>query len=96
MPYSSKIGTRERLVRFYEKNDPSKLKDIDGILVKYAGKHEQLFESLSKEYPVDVDVDVDVDGFLVMLLLALLSLLLLLLLPSALFGMSLEFMMMRY
>ena len=40
-------------MRFYEMNDPSKLSDskfIDDILTKYAGKHQQLFESLAKSY----------------------------------------------
>jgi len=40
-------------VRFYEMNDPSKLSDskfIDDVLIRYAGKHHQLLESLAKPY----------------------------------------------
>lgn len=54
MSSSKKMGTRERLVRFYEKNDPEKLRDnkfIDDMLIRYAGKHQQLLESLATSYP---------------------------------------------
>ena len=40
-------------MRFYEMNDPSKLSDskfIDDVLIRYAGKHHQLLESLAKPY----------------------------------------------
>ena len=53
MSSGKKMSTRERLVRFYEMNDPSKLSDskfIDDVLIRYAGKHHQLLESLAKPY----------------------------------------------
>jgi hypothetical protein len=53
MSSRKKMSTRERLVRFYEMNDPSKLSDskfIDDVLIRYAGKHHQLLESLAKPY----------------------------------------------
>ena len=42
--------TRERLVAFYTKYQPDKLDGIDGILDKYVGKEDKLFNALVKKY----------------------------------------------
>lgn len=41
---------RERLVAFFEKNDPSKLGDVDSMLESYAGVESMLFDSLELKY----------------------------------------------
>jgi len=46
----------QRLTAFYEKYEPEKLANLPNLLVKYAGKEEQLFTALVKKYgdePVD-------------------------------------------
>ena len=42
--------TEERLVAFYTKYQPDKLGGIEGILQKYAGKEDKLFNALVKKY----------------------------------------------
>lgn len=45
--------TREIVVAFYQKYNPSKMAEIDKVLTKYAGKEEQLLRNLAKKYNVD-------------------------------------------
>lgn len=45
----------ERLVAFYEKYMPEKVEAIPGLLEKYAGKEEKLFEALVKKYGPEPD-----------------------------------------
>lgn len=42
--------TEERLTEFYRKYVPEKIDSIPGLLEKYAGKEEKLFEALTKKY----------------------------------------------
>jgi len=42
--------TEERLTEFYKKYVPEKIDAIPGLLEKYAGKEEKLFEALTKKY----------------------------------------------
>ena len=42
---------RRRLLDFYTKFNPTKVADVDGLLVKYRGKEAKLFRSLLKKYP---------------------------------------------
>lgn len=44
---------REVLVAFYQKFNPSKLGEVDKVLVKYKGNEEHLFRNLAKKYNVD-------------------------------------------
>ena len=41
---------RRRLVSFYEKNAPEKVKDVDAILAKYLGHEDTLFAKLEAKY----------------------------------------------
>jgi len=53
---SSKFGgrnPRDILVSFYQSKNPSKINDVDKVLMKYAGKEEQLFINLAKKYNLD-------------------------------------------
>ncbi len=46
----------ERLTKFYEKYVPEKVSSVEGLLVKYEGKEEKLFQALTSKYgpePVD-------------------------------------------
>jgi density-regulated protein len=45
----------ERLKAFYEKYEPGKMDNIPGLLVKYAGKEENLFVALVKKYGPEPD-----------------------------------------
>ena len=45
------LSQQERLVAFYEKADPSKVKDVPTILSRYKGKEESLFKTLAERYP---------------------------------------------
>ncbi|KAI2510818.1 Translation initiation factor SUI1 [Fragilaria crotonensis] len=40
----------QRLLAFYEKYEPGKVDNVPGLLVKYAGKEENLFAALAKKY----------------------------------------------
>ncbi|CAM9363682.1 unnamed protein product, partial [Chrysoparadoxa australica] len=42
------LGThpRDRLVAFYKQHNPRKLSEVDGLLEKYKGRYEELFEKL--------------------------------------------------
>ncbi|EJK73859.1 hypothetical protein THAOC_04496 [Thalassiosira oceanica] len=54
-PPSEPWTTKERLVAFYTKYQPDKLDGIDGILEKYAGKEDKLFNALVKKYGPEPD-----------------------------------------
>jgi hypothetical protein len=43
---------RERLVAFYSKHNPAKVGSVDGLLEKYRGKEESLFNALEQKYGV--------------------------------------------
>eukprot|EP00756_Hemistasia_phaeocysticola_P055696 Hpha_TRINITY_DN31663_c0_g1::TRINITY_DN31663_c0_g1_i1::g.29137::m.29137 len=42
--------TRERLVRFYRRHNPSRLPDVDAVLADYRGREDQLFSALEHKY----------------------------------------------
>lgn len=42
---------RQRLFEFYQRFNPTKVGDVDGLLLKYRGKEAKLFRSLLKKYP---------------------------------------------
>ena len=42
--------TEQRLTAFYEKYQPDKVDSVPGLLEKYAGKEDKLFEALTKKY----------------------------------------------
>lgn len=48
---------RERLIRFYEAHNPSKLCDIDRILLSFAGNEEGMFDALRVKYQVAAAAD---------------------------------------
>ena len=54
-PQSSAVpidpGHRQRLLEFYQRFNPTKVGDVDGLLLKYRGKETKLFRSLLKKYP---------------------------------------------
>ena len=41
---------RTKLVKIYEEHNPEKVREVDVLLEKYAGKEEQLLESVKKKY----------------------------------------------
>jgi hypothetical protein len=41
---------KQRLIAFYTKNKPEKLKDVDKTMTKYAGQEDKLFTALKKKY----------------------------------------------
>ena len=45
---------RKRLLAFYKKHNPGRMKDVDVILLKFKGRENALFSSLSKKYGVPV------------------------------------------
>ena len=47
--------TKERLIAFYTLYQPDKLSGIDGILEKYSGKEDKLFNALVKKYGPEPD-----------------------------------------
>lgn len=47
---SKRSAARARLEAFYREHNPEKLDSIDGILVKYVGREEDLFAKLEKKY----------------------------------------------
>ncbi len=47
---SAKVDYRARLIDFYEKNNPSKMKDVDATLDKYKGREKELFRRLKLKY----------------------------------------------
>ncbi|KAJ9473533.1 hypothetical protein DIPPA_29551 [Diplonema papillatum] len=49
-PDAFALSHRERLVRFYERYNPSKLKNVDQLLRQYKGKEEELFSTLVRRY----------------------------------------------
>jgi len=42
---------RRKLTEFYQQFNPSKIADVDKLLIKYRGKESKLFKSLLKKYP---------------------------------------------
>jgi len=46
-------SARELLLAFYQQSNPTKVSEVDKLLVKYAGKEEQMFRNLAKKYNVD-------------------------------------------
>jgi len=46
-------STRELLLAFYQQHNPTKVSEVDKVLVKYAGQEEQMFRNLAKKYNVD-------------------------------------------
>ena len=47
---------REIVQAFYQKYNPSKIPEIDKVLMKYAGKEEQLLRNLAKKYNLDPNI----------------------------------------
>ena len=41
---------KSRLIRYYELNAPSKIKDVDKLVTKYASKEKELFRQLTFKY----------------------------------------------
>lgn len=41
---------KKRVLSFYEKHDPSKIDDVDGILAKYYGDYPKLIKKLERKY----------------------------------------------
>ena len=41
---------KTRLIRYYELNAPSKIKDVDKLVTKYATKEKELFRQLTFKY----------------------------------------------
>eukprot|EP00555_Chaetoceros_dichaeta_P015495 CAMPEP_0198274958 /NCGR_PEP_ID=MMETSP1447-20131203/62563_1 /TAXON_ID=420782 /ORGANISM="Chaetoceros dichaeta, Strain CCMP1751" /LENGTH=767 /DNA_ID=CAMNT_0043969465 /DNA_START=233 /DNA_END=2536 /DNA_ORIENTATION=+ len=46
-------SARELLLAFYQQHNPTKVSEVDKVLVKYAGQEEQMFRNLAKKYNVD-------------------------------------------
>eukprot|EP00635_Sarcinochrysidales_sp_CCMP3193_P011979 CAMPEP_0118889538 /NCGR_PEP_ID=MMETSP1166-20130328/419_1 /TAXON_ID=1104430 /ORGANISM="Chrysoreinhardia sp, Strain CCMP3193" /LENGTH=368 /DNA_ID=CAMNT_0006828129 /DNA_START=96 /DNA_END=1199 /DNA_ORIENTATION=- len=46
---------REWVVRFYEEHNPEKVANVDALLVKYAGREEELVVQLERKYGVTTD-----------------------------------------
>ena len=46
----NELSYRERLIVFYEKYNPSKIKEIDATLIKFKGREEEMFRKLQKKY----------------------------------------------
>lgn len=44
---------RQMLMQFYQQHNPTKLGEVDKVLVKYRGNEEQLFRNLAKKYNLD-------------------------------------------
>jgi hypothetical protein len=44
---------RDMLFAFYQKYNPSKVAEVDRLLLKYQGKEEQMFRNLAKKYNLD-------------------------------------------
>ncbi|TMW62809.1 hypothetical protein Poli38472_005427 [Pythium oligandrum] len=44
------VDYKQRLIEFYQKHNPDKLKDVDSTLEKYKGREEKLFENLAAKY----------------------------------------------
>jgi cytidylate kinase len=44
---------RERLVAFYEKHEPSKLKDVEKLLKKFKGREDEMFQRIADKYKID-------------------------------------------
>lgn len=44
---------RDLLLQFYQQHNPSKIGEVDRLLVKYQGNEEQLFRNLAKRYNLD-------------------------------------------
>jgi len=47
---------RDLLMQFYQEKIPSKVAEVDKILIKYSGKEEQLFRNLAKKYQLNPSV----------------------------------------
>jgi len=47
---------RDMLTAFYQQYNPSKLAEVDRLLVKYQGKEEQMFRNLAKKYNLNPSV----------------------------------------
>jgi hypothetical protein len=41
---------KKKIIKIYKKQNPSKLPEVDSLLVKYAGKEEELLRSIRKKY----------------------------------------------
>ncbi|CAM9696885.1 unnamed protein product [Ascophyllum nodosum] len=41
---------RSRLTKFYQKHNPSKMRDVDKLLRQYEGKYAELFRKLEAKY----------------------------------------------
>ncbi|KAI9917151.1 hypothetical protein PsorP6_013091 [Peronosclerospora sorghi] len=53
---------RERLTRFYQKYNPDKVHEIDGVLERFKGRETQLFSKLVKKYGPEPAADEIVDA----------------------------------
>lgn len=56
---SALLSTREQVTRYYKKNDPSKLDNVDKILNKYSGRDQDLIEMMRMKYgevPTDAEI----------------------------------------
>jgi len=47
---------RDLLLQFYQEKNPSKVGEVDKLLMKYRGNEEQMFRNLAKKYQLDVSV----------------------------------------
>ncbi|CAB9505083.1 Translation initiation factor SUI1 [Seminavis robusta] len=47
--------TEQRLMEFYKQYEPNKLDNVPGLLEKYAGKEDKLFQALTKKYGPEPD-----------------------------------------
>ena len=45
-----KSEIKKKIVRIYKKNNPSKLSEVDGLLLKYAGKEDDLLKAIKEKY----------------------------------------------
>ena len=46
-------SARELLTEFYREKNPSKISDVDHVLLKYQGREEEMFRNLAKKYALD-------------------------------------------
>ncbi|TYZ57189.1 hypothetical protein PybrP1_011139 [[Pythium] brassicae (nom. inval.)] len=56
------MAHRERVLRFYQKYNPTKLHEVDGVLERFKGKEATLFAALEKKYGPEPGADEDLSA----------------------------------
>jgi hypothetical protein len=52
-PKEDSTSSKERLMEFYKKYNPTKVDEVESLLEKYSGQETELFSRLAKKYNVD-------------------------------------------